>query len=168
MRSIVGNAPPLDSGEPVGLRDVTASDARGAAVLANGVRYEEPAPDGETAFVRGDANQSGIIDLSDAVYVLGYLFLGSPRTIACLDAADLWKALGAIQVGRETSADTLYMDVRQDVLPSGLTRIAVPMKIYRGRTRGSNEPLRPVHSYPGDLRDTDALAGWIAALPESR
>src|SRR3546814_17654673 len=38
---------------------------------------------------------------------------------ACLDAADLWKELGAIQIGQETSADTLYMDVRQDVLPSG-------------------------------------------------
>lgn len=87
---------------------------------------------------------------------------------ACLDAADLWSALGAIQVGQETSADTLYMDVRLDRLPSGLARIAVPMKVYRGRTRGSNEPLRPVHPYPGDLRDTDALAEWIAALPENR
>ena len=85
---------------------------------------------------------------------------------ACLDAADLWKALGAIHVGHETSADSLYMDIRQRILPSGLSRIAVPMKVYRGRERGSNEPLRPVHVYPGDLRDTGALAKWIAALTE--
>lgn len=97
-----------------------------------------------------------------------YFITDSGCASACLDAADLWKALGAIQVGQETSADTLYMDVRQDVLPSRLTRIAVPMKVYRGRERGSNEPLRPVHPYPGDLRDTDALAKWIAALPENR
>lgn len=97
-----------------------------------------------------------------------YFVTDSGCASACLDAADLWKALGAIQVGQETSADTLYMDVRQDVLPSGLTRIAVPMKVYRGRTRGSNEPLRPVHPYPGDLRDTGALAQWIATLPENR
>lgn len=87
---------------------------------------------------------------------------------ACLDAADLWKALGAIQVGQETSADTLYMDTRSDTLPSGLVRVAVPMKVYRGRPRGSNEPLRPVHPYTGDLRDTPALEAWIAALPENR
>src|SRR3546814_12288574 len=67
---------------------------------------------------------------------------------ACLDAADLWKELGAIQIGQETSADTLYMDVRQDVLTSGLAGVSIPMKVYRGRARGSNEPLRPVHPYP--------------------
>jgi len=85
---------------------------------------------------------------------------------ACLDAADLWRALGAIQIGQETSADTLYMDVRQDVLPSGATRMSVPMKVYRGRKRGSNVPLDPVHAFPGDLRDTAALEAWIATLPE--
>src|SRR3546814_2255062 len=85
-----------------------------------------------------------------------------------LDAADLWKELGAIQIGQETSADTLYMDVRQDVLPSGLAGVSIPMKVYRGRARGSNEPLRPVHPYPGDLRDTAALERWIGALPENR
>jgi hypothetical protein len=97
-----------------------------------------------------------------------YFVTDSGCASACLDAADLWGALGAIQVGQETSADTLYMDVRPDTLPSGLSRIIVPMKVYRGRTRGSNEPLRPAHPYPGDLRDTGALAEWIAALPENR
>ena len=97
-----------------------------------------------------------------------YFITDSGCASACLDAADLWKGLGAIQVGQETSADTLYMDVRQDKLPSGLARIAVPMKVYRGRERGSNEPLHPVHPYPGDLRDTGALAEWIATLPENR
>jgi len=87
---------------------------------------------------------------------------------ACLDAVDLWHALGAIQVGQETSADTLYMDVRNPVLPSGLTGTAVPMKVYRGRPRGSNVPVRPEFPYPGDLRDTGRLAAWIAALPPAR
>src|SRR3546814_4369683 len=68
---------------------------------------------------------------------------------ACLDAADLWKELGAIQIGQETSADTLYMDVRQDVLPSGLAGVLIPMKFYRGSSRGFSEPLRLVLPYPG-------------------
>jgi hypothetical protein len=84
---------------------------------------------------------------------------------ACLDAAGLWQELGAVQVGQETSADTLYMDVRNDGLPSGLTSIAVPMKVYRGRSRGSNEPMRPTHVYNGDMRDTAALEKWIGKLP---
>ena len=87
---------------------------------------------------------------------------------ACLDAVDLWRALGAIQVGQETGADTLYMDVRNPVLPSGLTRTAVPMKVYRGRPRGPNVPVKPDFRYPGDLRDTAKLATWIATLPPKR
>jgi hypothetical protein len=87
---------------------------------------------------------------------------------ACLDAVDLWRAMGAIQVGQETGADTLYMDVRNPALPSGLTRIAVPMKVYRDRPRGSNVPVKPDFPYAGDLRDTRRLAAWIATLPRAR
>jgi len=83
---------------------------------------------------------------------------------ACLDAVDLWTALGGIQVGQETSADSLYMDVRQVALPSGFARAVIPMKVYRGRKRGSNVPARPVHAYTGDMRSTDQLERWIAGL----
>ncbi|HVR75220.1 MAG TPA: hypothetical protein VMT52_12850, partial [Planctomycetota bacterium] len=41
----------------------------------------------EKRFVRGDANADGVINLTDAVAVLGYLFLGSEAP-PCLDAAD--------------------------------------------------------------------------------
>lgn len=83
---------------------------------------------------------------------------------ACLDALDLWKRLGALQVGVETSADSLYMDVRPERLPSGMSRISVPMKVFRGRARGSNEPHAPDHRYAGDMRDTHALEVWLKAL----
>lgn len=83
---------------------------------------------------------------------------------ACLDALDLWKRLGAMQVGVETSADSLYMDVRPERLPSGLARISVPMKVFRGRVRGSNEPHVPERRYDGDMRDTRALEAWLLAL----
>ncbi|MDF3983047.1 hypothetical protein P3W24_15850 [Luteibacter sp. PPL201] len=42
--------------------------------------------------------------------------------------------------------------------------LAVPMKVYRGRRRGSNVPLVPRDAYPGDLTDTAALERWIAGL----
>lgn len=129
---------------------VAAAHARGEALW----RFADPAP----------AKTPGKPPAPPAGPV--YFITDGACASACLDAADLWNALGAIQVGQETSADTLYIDVRVDPLPSGLANIAVPMKVYRGRERGSNEPLRPVHAFAGDMRDTDALAHWIATLPE--
>lgn len=83
---------------------------------------------------------------------------------ACLDAVDLLKALGAVQVGQETSADTLYMDVRYTPLPSGRVEMAIPSKVYRGRARGNNEPAVPAHVWTGALDDTAGIEAWIAGL----
>jgi len=46
------------------------------------------AADGAGPFVRGDCNQSGVGDLSDAVFLLNYLFLGGDRP-PCLAACDV-------------------------------------------------------------------------------
>lgn len=83
---------------------------------------------------------------------------------ACLDAVDLLTALGAVQVGQETSADTLYMDVRSGPLPSRRVTATVPMKVYRGRARGSNVPATPTHVWNGALSDTAGIEAWIAGL----
>ena len=39
-------------------------------------------------FVRGDVDDSGVVDLADAIFVLSYLFGGS-STPRCADAADV-------------------------------------------------------------------------------
>jgi hypothetical protein len=83
---------------------------------------------------------------------------------ACLDAADLWLALGAVHVGQETSADTIYMDARKDALPSGFGRAIVPMKVYRGRKRGSNVPLTPTYVFRDSLADTPRLERRVQAV----
>lgn len=87
---------------------------------------------------------------------------------ACLDTVDLWTRLGAIPVGQETGADTLYMEVRQARLPAGLGSTSIPMKVYSGRSRGSNQPVVPHHRFLGDMTDTPAIERWIAALPKNR
>ncbi|OYW77576.1 MAG: hypothetical protein B7Z37_03215, partial [Verrucomicrobia bacterium 12-59-8] len=84
---------------------------------------------------------------------------------ACLDAVDLWRKLGMTHLGQTTSADTLYMEVRRFTLPSGITSLTFPMKVYRGRPRGSNEPVVPQHLFVGDIGDTPALEAWFAGLP---
>lgn len=93
-----------------------------------------------------------------------YVLTDASCASACLDAVDLWTSLGAIQIGRPTSADTLYMEIRDRTLPSGLTSISVPMKVYRGRKRGSNEPAIPRFRFPGDIDDTQALERWVPSL----
>jgi hypothetical protein len=87
---------------------------------------------------------------------------------ACLDAVDLWTTLGAVHIGQTTGADSFYMEVRSRRLPTGLGNIVVPMKVYRGRSRGANQPVVPVHAFAGDIADTAALERWIAGLPERR
>lgn len=56
----------------------------GLACLIPGAALQTSPP---TPFRRGDTNADGKVDLSDAVYSLGYLFLGGPDPI-CLDAGD--------------------------------------------------------------------------------
>lgn len=83
---------------------------------------------------------------------------------ACLDAVDLLTTLGAVQIGQETSADTLYNEIRYVPLPSGRVTAFVPMKVYRGRLRGNNQPAVPTHVWTGALTDTAGLERWIGQL----
>lgn len=83
---------------------------------------------------------------------------------ACLDAVDTLTSLGAVQVGQETSADTLYNEIRYVPLPSGRATAYVPMKVYRGRNRGNNQPAVPAFVWTGDLMDTLGIERWIAQL----
>ena len=82
---------------------------------------------------------------------------------ACLDAVDLLAALGAVQVGQDTNADTDYMEIRERKLDDG-TVMWVPMKVYRDRPRGSKVPAVPQHAWNGRMSDTVTLQRWIASL----
>ncbi len=83
---------------------------------------------------------------------------------ACLDAVDVLTAAGATVVGQETSADTVYMEIRRQPLPSGRAQAHLPMKVYRGRSRGNNESVVPAHVWEGELSDTAGVEAWIAQL----
>jgi hypothetical protein len=45
-------------------------------------------------------------------------------------------------------------------LPSGLSQIGYPMKVYRNRRR-SNNAGHPPHLRRDDVRDADALRRWV-------
>lgn len=52
------------------------------------VLWSFPASAGAASFLRGDANQDGVVDVSDALTTLGFLFLGEPVELLCPAAAD--------------------------------------------------------------------------------
>lgn len=85
---------------------------------------------------------------------------------ACLDFADVLLLMpGVVHAGAPTSADTVYMEIRDVALPSRLGRFSCAMKVYRNRSRGHNEPYVPAHRYDGDLGDTEAVRRWVRTLP---
>jgi hypothetical protein len=133
------------------------------AALARGEElWRQPSETGEQA--QPETGRTEPTPLAGPVYVLTDEACAS----ACLDAVDLWRALDAVHVGRTTSADTLYMEVRMVRLPSRVTGFSLPMKVYRNRARGSNEPVVPVHSFDGDIADTSAVERWILSLGKRR
>lgn len=80
---------------------------------------------------------------------------------ACLDFADLVLAVpGAIHLGLPTSADTLYIDIGSQSLPSG-AHFWLPLKVWRDRTRGNNQNYDPQFVFDGDINDTAALKKWV-------
>jgi oligopeptide transport system substrate-binding protein len=135
----------------------TIAGMQAAAAHAQSFWREVPSPRLPDSVIRHDAATPAPLP---PIYVLTDAACGS----ACLDAVDLWKALGAIQVGQETAADTFYMDVRRVPLPSAVSSLWLPMKVVRGRPRGWNTPQTPAASYEGDMADTDAIDRWIKTL----
>jgi hypothetical protein len=85
---------------------------------------------------------------------------------ACLDFADLVRSVpGSIHVGQTTSADAVYIDVGAFPVPSG-NRLILPLKVWRSRERGNNEPLHPDIPLTVNLNDDDAVrAATTAILP---
>jgi len=79
---IDGCAAPFDL-QKVCVSCITADDLMSEATCA----YLPRVP-GTPVFVRGDANADETVDISDAMTILGYLFLGVPENLSCKETAD--------------------------------------------------------------------------------
>lgn len=79
---VVVRVPPGPEG-PVNLTVVNPDGQRGA--LVEGYRYFHVPPE----FIRGDTNEDGRTDLTDAIRILTYLFGELPVPLTCRDAADI-------------------------------------------------------------------------------
>lgn len=119
---------------------------------------------GQELWLQADEDDRPAAPASTPMRARTYVLTDYGCASACLDAVDLLKALGAVQIGQETSADTVYMEIRSQPLPSARVTARVPMKVYRGRVRGNNETAVPEHAWTGSLSDTAGIEAWVARL----
>ena len=63
---------------------------------------------------------------------------------ACLDALDTFTRFPNVtRIGAPTAADSTYMEVRTEKLPSGQGMAVIPIKAWMNRTRATGEIYRP-------------------------
>lgn len=118
-------------------------------------------PSNDTAQDTPITNQKPASLVKAKIYFLTDGHCGS----ACLDFADkLLNMEGVTHIGLPTSADTVYMDVRRESLPSAIGNLSFAMKVYRDRLRGNNEPYIPTFRWDGDIWDTSKLEKWIVEI----
>lgn len=84
---------------------------------------------------------------------------------SCLIAADLFRRLGATHVGEATDVSTRYMEVREEVLPSGIRTFSTLQKVALGTE--DYGPYEPVIRHAGDLAATEDLQSWVAGLSDT-
>jgi hypothetical protein len=74
----------------------------------------------------------------------GYVITPGRCASACLDAVDTFTRFGNVRlIGAPTSADSTYMEVRSQPLPSGRGVIVIPTKVWLGRPRAGGEIYKP-------------------------
>jgi hypothetical protein len=128
-------------------RDFAATGEAMRAAAAHGdVYYREPGESGAA----GPAPPAS--DFAAPVYIITPGGCAS----ACLDAVDIFTRFSNTKlIGAPTSADSTYMEVRTQDLPSGAGSIVIPNKLWANRPRRSGQVYRP-HIRFDDL-------GWTTA-----
>lgn len=83
---------------------------------------------------------------------------------SCLNFADrVLMVPGVKVVGMATSGDGMYMEVREEKLPSGLLELTLPQKVDRGGGRASMEVYEADVTYDGAWTD-EAVRAWVMGL----
>lgn len=84
---------------------------------------------------------------------------------ACLDFTDVVRRLPNVtHVGLPTSADAVYIDNTEKLLPSSLAYLSYSLKVYRNRVRANNEWYEPQVRWPGGAMTDEAITAWVGQL----
>jgi Peptidase family S41 len=82
---------------------------------------------------------------------------------SCLIVAKDFRDLGALHVGQTTDADTHYSEVREELMPSGLSKFSTLQALSPAEPLQEG-PYVPSVLYDGDIADTATLERWIVTL----
>lgn len=82
---------------------------------------------------------------------------------ACLETVQLFRELGAVQIGEDTDGGLNYFEVRAVPLPSGLAYFSTMQAYSRSRPLRLG-PFQPSHRYEGDPADEPRVQAWVASL----
>jgi hypothetical protein len=67
-------------------------------------------------------------------------------------------------IGLPTSADAVYIDNTESILPTGLAVLSYSLKVYRNRVRANNEWYEPAIRWRGGVMSDAAITTWVAQL----
>lgn len=113
-----------------------AEGMRGALSRGEPFYVEKKTPGASAATAGGDE----VAPFTRPVYVV----VPGNCASACLDAIDVFTRFpNTTLVGAPSSADSTYMEVRFEDLPSGLARVVVPNKVYVNRARANGQVYHP-------------------------
>ena len=82
---------------------------------------------------------------------------------SCLIVTDKFRKLGALHVGQSTDANTHYMEVREDLMPSGLSYFST-LQAMSPSSPVNYGPFVPDVAYNGEIADTASLEKWILEI----
>lgn len=141
-----------------------ALEKKMAAALAEGHAFDEPVkpcPAAEAARPKKRKRPKSLLK--------GRLVLLTDHTCfsSCLLMIEQFRRLGALHVGQTTDAATRYMEVREELLPSGIAYFSTLQKVELGAPALLG-PFVPDRVFDGDISDTAALQAWVPTLVKKR
>jgi formylglycine-generating enzyme required for sulfatase activity len=108
----------------------------------------------QTRFIRGDTDGNGQLEMSDAIRVLGYLFLHTPDALDCLEAANANAGEGLDISDGVYILSYLYLDGKAPPMPypsCGLDPLGTPLGCERHGACTSMVDLELVYIQPGSF-----------------
>lgn len=153
MRSYVAMFADTNPEFAEGMRGLVESAER---AMAAGEELTGPATCGENTPASGEA---------PAIAASGRIVVLTDNTCfsSCLIVTDMFRNLGALHVGQATDAATHYFEVREVLLPSGLSYFST-LQAFSPGSPARLGPFEPELRYEQDISSTAELEAWVARV----
>ncbi|HJS13897.1 MAG TPA: peptidase [Rheinheimera sp.] len=140
-------------------------------IQAVGQGMQKSLDSGKAFYVEGSDTETDIAQaLQDktanqpALQAPVYVIMPGQCASACLDAVDVFTLFENTKLaGATSSADSTYMDVRVQPVPSGLAKVIIPNKVYVNRPRANGQYYTPALAHNELDWSTQALLEKVVA-----